>query len=188
MPAVVPDRALLSQAKGADLITKSDAWDMNQSSKFPTKVEQHPYLSTNKVHANYVDCVRWLGNFILSKSVDNKIILWKHVEGANPSTNASEEESVQLLQEYTFTECDIWYMRFSMDFNCNVLALGNRTGKIYVWEVNTSPPILLGKLANNQCRRALRQTACNYNGTTILACSEDGTIWRWDCGGNADNS
>ena len=26
----------------------------------------------------------------------------------------------------------------------------------------------------------VRQTAVSYNGSTVLACCEDGTIWRWD--------
>ena len=26
----------------------------------------------------------------------------------------------------------------------------------------------------------MRQTAVSHDGSTILACCEDGTIWRWD--------
>lgn len=30
-----------------------------------------------QVHWAYVDCVRWLGDIILSKSVHNKVFLWE---------------------------------------------------------------------------------------------------------------
>jgi hypothetical protein len=32
---------------------------------------------TPQIHANYVDCVRWLGDLVLSKSVDGAITLWR---------------------------------------------------------------------------------------------------------------
>ena len=37
-----------------------------------------------QVHNGYVDCVRWFGGYILSKSVDNRIIQWRPPEGAPP--------------------------------------------------------------------------------------------------------
>lgn len=30
-----------------------------------------------QVHWAYVDCVRWLGDIVLSKSVHNKVFLWE---------------------------------------------------------------------------------------------------------------
>jgi polycomb protein EED len=77
-------------------------------------------------------------------------------------------------------ECDIWFIKFSCDFHFNQLAIGNREGKVFVWEVQSSPPVLTARLTNPQCKSAIRQTAVSFDGSTILACSEDGSIWRWD--------
>ncbi|XP_050939269.1 polycomb group protein FIE1 isoform X2 [Cucumis melo] len=119
---------------------------------------------------------RWLGDFILSKSVDNEIVLWE----PKMKEQSPGEGTVDILQKYPVPECDIWFIKFSCDFHYNAAAIGNREGKIFVWELQSSPPALIARLSHAQSKSPIRQTAMSFDGSIILSCCEDGTIWRWD--------
>ncbi|KAK8651806.1 hypothetical protein V6N13_141388 [Hibiscus sabdariffa] len=155
-------------------VEKSFTWT-DLPSKFPTKYVQFPVFLAS-VHSNYVDCNRWLGDFILSKSVDNEIVLWE----PKMKEQSPGEGTADILQKYPVPECDIWFIKFSCDFHYNSAAIGNREGKIFVWELQSSPPVLIARLSHAQSKSPIRQTAMSFDGSTILCCCEDGTIWRWD--------
>ncbi|KAK6946847.1 WD40 repeat [Dillenia turbinata] len=191
-------------------VEKSFTWT-DLPSKFPTKYVQFPVFIAS-VHSNYVDCNRWLGDFIVSKSVDNELVLWE----PKMKEQSPGEGSVDILQKYPVPECDIWFIKFSCDFHYNYAAVGNdnkemkccfascitygislkylprfypsnvailtgnREGKIYVWELQACPPVLVARLSHAHSKSPIRQTAMSFDGSIILSCCEDGTIWRWD--------
>lgn len=62
----------------------SRAWENNfdyrkgvpcAQNQFKTKLVYEPEFSTNLVHKRYVDCVRFYGNLIISKSQDGSIVV-----------------------------------------------------------------------------------------------------------------
>jgi len=94
----------------------------------------YPHLSTTAVHTDYVDCVEFHNDFILSKSSrEGKIVLW-HIHGFDsqrkydentpilppPTTHEYKEtrsafgKSVERLMQFDIRHCEPWFMKFGV--------------------------------------------------------------------------
>lgn len=109
-------------------------------------------------------------SFIL-QSCENAIVCWKPGKMEDDIDHIKPNESnVTILGRFDYSQCDIWYMRFSMDFwqkvrqvisallstlllyllvlrlfplffsDLQMLALGNQVGKLYVWDLEVEDP------------------------------------------------
>lgn len=70
------------------------------------------------------------------------------------------------VPRFEVAHCDIWYIRFCLDYNCDTLILGNQVGKIYMWDLTGDDPSR-GKphlLSHSKCTAAIRQVTISRDG------------------------
>ena len=51
--------------------------------------------------------------------------------------------SFMMIRRLDVLHCDIWFIRFCLDYQQELLILGNTTGRIFVWDLTTDDPIKL---------------------------------------------
>ncbi|CAH8866591.1 unnamed protein product [Trichobilharzia szidati] len=62
----------------ANSISESFDYRLHTNTRpFPVLVQQFPEFSSRDVHGDYVDCARWFGSLVISKSCENCVMLWK---------------------------------------------------------------------------------------------------------------
>jgi len=125
--------------------------------------------------------------YVLMCYQDNKIICWK--PGGDPHITTNEKRSAYLgdpvttLHKHEYAGCEIWYVRFSLDSSCSILAVGNQEGKVFVWDLDSKNPSSKSSrqtLETKYCNSAVRQTSISHGGSIIISVCDDGSVWRWD--------
>lgn len=167
-----------------DVVQKAETWTDGVAA-FPTARIQTPCFSSFRVHKNYVDCVRWFGDLIMSKSVEQSVTLW-HPEIPKPGPGETRPvkpgESFRKVADYAVKNADIWFVRFSINAAADTLLCGNRTGDLFAWKLRASPPSAgaIGQLSHKACKTCVRQTALSVDGSIALAACDGGGLFRWD--------
>lgn len=172
----------LSKPVMKDAIKNSYSFKQSENVRiFPTVQEHFPDFFTRDIHRNYVDCVSWLGGFVLSKSCENSIVCWKPGK-IDENELKSGDNSVSIIHRFDYAECEIWFIRFALDFMQKRMALGNQNGKTFVWNLDVEDPTTAkySTLSHSKCTTAIRQTSFSRDGRIIVCVCDDGTLWRWN--------
>ncbi len=157
------------------------------------------------------DCVQFIGDLILSKSVNNSVVLWKPlVDGERRVYNTHRvPSSILFLREFSLNHCDSWYIRFESKSPYHLtLACGNQRGEVRVWRVGAPSAGDEGDEFDDDggggrrperkqfCdlgaggaggwdgdRSTVRMVAFNPHGSQLVAVKDDSTVWMWDMAG-----
>ena len=115
-------------------IENSEYWE-DEIVEFPTAQIRAPEFSTFHAHNHFVDCVRYFGDVIFSKSVENKILAWTP-DFSLPDHDGKFKKSFRKLKSFNLVDAENWWVRFSLAKECSVLCCGNTRGVVRLWKFN----------------------------------------------------
>lgn len=124
---------------------------LGQRRKTVVPMVQFPKFATLKVHKHYVDCVMWVGDLLVSKSLQNRILLWE--PRGDREALASPASYFTVLEEYMLENCTSWFIRFGLDRSRRLVACGNEVGVVTVYQLNQIPSKALCVLKCEQDRK-----------------------------------
>jgi len=163
-------------------IRLSHKFDSTKNTKpFPTELCHFPDYSTRDIHRDYIDCCRWYGNFIISKSTDQYINVWKPGEFDNLPLQKKDKKASEIHKFEYDNVGEMWYVKFAMDPRRKILAIGNQKGKLFLWDLNVKSieqdPVIL---SHPRCQSTIRQVSFSRDGNTLVCGCDDGSVWRWE--------
>jgi len=147
----------LEEPRVAERIALAAQYSARDRRAFDSLSHHFPMTTVTGVHRNYVDCVRFYGDLVLSKSTDNRVILWRPPRPAHgdPGCKSWDGAAAMELLDCRMARCDIWYVRFAVDLARRFVCCGNQEGKIFLWDLDTIVRVN-GALALNPVARAPR--------------------------------
>jgi polycomb protein EED len=164
---------------------------------FKTLIIDTPIFSSSSMHDDYVDCVGWLGDTVLSKSVNGVVKLWVPDEPVGVvHTRGNQLRSVATFEQ---KDANLWWIRFAVSGSRNAFALGNMKGLVLVWRLDdrgglTREPARLAAFPVKRnatstfvapefaldAHKVVRQCTISHDGDVVVAACDSGLICRWD--------
>lgn len=122
-----------------------------------SQVQQHPLFATCRAHYNYVDCVRWIGDIVASKSTNNKIVLWEP-EG---------KDAAVVLCELKYQNCEKWFMRFAVNASAGICVVGTTKGSVFVFDLLSSKFDKV-ELTHHLCKESVLMPAISADAKYVM--------------------
>eukprot|EP01102_Stenamoeba_stenopodia_P001101 TRINITY_DN10965_c0_g3_i1.p1 TRINITY_DN10965_c0_g3~~TRINITY_DN10965_c0_g3_i1.p1 ORF type:complete len:240 (-),score=44.70 TRINITY_DN10965_c0_g3_i1:56-775(-) len=147
------------------------------TTRFKTKTINFPLFVSEKIHQNYIDCVAWHGDLILSKCTRGNLILWCPSSTLVPGY-PMQNSFVILMKTVLRPSNKLWFMHFDMNQSQTRIAQGTKNGQIHVYTINDKK-IELQSVFQSGYRQPIpiRHLAFSYDSKFLLAANDRATIF-----------
>lgn len=160
-------------------------WFASDGGRGPLLVAQ-PVWSTSaelRIHTGYVDCVRWWGEEVLSKSVDGEIVRWLPIYEEGDAAGAPQQRRQRILGTCPYPKGSIWFTRFTVHAAQARVVWGNDAGQLIYCSIARngalSPPVLCPAPKKAPGGMPLRSVAIVSSGRSIVSGGQDGVLRLW---------
>ncbi|XP_055312080.1 polycomb protein esc-like [Sitodiplosis mosellana] len=167
----------------ANTIEKSKRYNVNLSSQ-AIKTAYHPFpmFSTRSLHSNYIDCVQWHNEFIISKSNLDDLYCWKPgLLPCDQRTGAHSRNAFTKIAKFNVENCIYYFTRFTTSYDGSVLALGNANGTVRLWNLDCIDPTDIPNVTLHHFKRTqnIRDLSFSRCGRDLVFYCDDGTVWLY---------
>lgn len=183
--AAIKESHLAADRGVTDVSVYYDENNMRRKTLVP--MVQSPMFSFKEVHKHYVDCVGWIGDLLISKSLHNRLLMWDP-EGDREALS-TVRAGFSILEEYLIDHATIWFIRFGVDSTRQLVACGNERGVVSVFKLDDIPSRLYsqvwpGKTNSNRKQPTencvVRQCAFNNDASILLAIDDNSRVAQYE--------
>lgn len=180
--------------------------------KFWPPVIQVPNYETHHPHSHYVDCVRFFGDYLITRSCDQTMKMWRVanedgepidlldatrkfiIRQPNRNENYKTRSNISLVHAFDFETTDMFFVKFGLCVEGKMMAVGDDDGDAWLWdlggrgpqaivgEVLPAPAVAAGPRYGGTVRRPVRECAINRQGTALVTVMEGGFIQLYSIG------
>ncbi|KAE9418900.1 hypothetical protein Angca_008228, partial [Angiostrongylus cantonensis] len=162
----------------------------------------YPIAINTDLHNDYVDCVRFLGHYVISKLCYSSMIFLL-ISGRPSGIFQGSDMSVVIFRFGSFGEefykirpklqvdtsalqlarldlpdSDIWFIKFDIDPLNRWIVSGNKMGQLCMWDLTDGLPMGNMTVATKIAECCIRQICFGANGRIIVAVADDYSVTR----------
>ncbi|XP_070495714.1 uncharacterized protein [Chironomus tepperi] len=138
----------------------------------------HNMCVVQNLHTNFIDSINWYAeNSFISKSADGDIIFWelKGIDGqVIPFKNVN---GLKIVEQHisVIENCNLWFIRFSLDPKLEYLTIGTCNGELYVCDLRNDSLFNCEYhiLSNTFSQAAIRQSSFSNDGKYVVCSTDD---------------